>query len=74
MVFSRVGPNQSIEWGQIRVSKSVSAQVHRKLNVAHLRTPVTVLINTEAGASTKPRIYNGICCVLRLGRQKLLHS
>ena len=22
MVFSRVGPNQSIEWGQIRVSKS----------------------------------------------------
>ena len=24
MVFSRVGPNQSIEWGQIRVSKSVA--------------------------------------------------
>jgi NAD(P)-dependent dehydrogenase (short-subunit alcohol dehydrogenase family) len=24
MVFSRVGPNQSIEWVQIRVSKSVS--------------------------------------------------
>src|ERR1019366_3482976 len=23
MVFSRVGPNQSIEWGQIRISKSV---------------------------------------------------
>jgi hypothetical protein len=22
MVFSRVGPNQSIEWGQIRISKS----------------------------------------------------
>jgi hypothetical protein len=22
MVFSKVGPNQSIEWGQIRVSKS----------------------------------------------------
>ena len=25
MVFNRVGPNQSIEWGQIRVSKSVNA-------------------------------------------------
>ncbi len=25
MVFSRVGPNQSIEWGQIRVSKSAAA-------------------------------------------------
>jgi hypothetical protein len=24
MVFSKVGPNQSIEWGQIRVSKSKS--------------------------------------------------
>ena len=23
MVFSKVGPNQSIEWGQIRVSKSM---------------------------------------------------
>ena len=23
MVFSKVGPNQSIEWGQIRVSKSI---------------------------------------------------
>jgi hypothetical protein len=22
MVFSKVGPNQTIEWGQIRVSKS----------------------------------------------------
>jgi hypothetical protein len=22
MVFSKVGPNQSIEWGQIRISKS----------------------------------------------------
>ena len=24
MVFSKVGPNQSIEWGQIRVSKSTA--------------------------------------------------
>jgi hypothetical protein len=24
MVFSKVGPNQSIEWGQIRVSKSIT--------------------------------------------------
>ena len=27
MVFSKVGPNQSIEWGQIKVSKSVVAFV-----------------------------------------------
>jgi hypothetical protein len=27
MVFSRVGPNQSIEWGQIRISKSVGFSV-----------------------------------------------
>ena len=25
MVFSKVGPNQTIEWGQIRVSKSSSS-------------------------------------------------
>jgi hypothetical protein len=27
MVFSKVGPNQSIEWGQIRVSKSHEPQI-----------------------------------------------
>src|SRR5258708_32299568 len=26
MVFSKVGPNQSIEWGQIRVSKSICGE------------------------------------------------
>jgi hypothetical protein len=28
MVFSRVGPNQSVEWGQIRVSKSSTFRFH----------------------------------------------
>ena len=46
----------------------------RKLNVAHLQTPVTALINIEAVASTKLPIYNGIWRVFSLGRQKLLHS
>ena len=27
MVFSRVGPNQSIEWGQIRISKSLDCGI-----------------------------------------------
>ena len=28
MVFSKVGPNQSIEWGQIKVSKSLHNSPH----------------------------------------------
>ncbi len=30
MVFSRVGPNQSIEWGQMRVSKSLVSVVYQQ--------------------------------------------
>jgi hypothetical protein len=29
MVFSKVGPNQSIEWGQIRISKSLMSILTR---------------------------------------------
>jgi hypothetical protein len=35
MVFSKVGPIQSIEWGQIRVSKSFVA--HRIIQILHVR-------------------------------------
>jgi hypothetical protein len=39
MVFSKVGPNQSIEWGQIRVSKSsVPALRHVMRNINYCDT------------------------------------
>jgi hypothetical protein len=34
MVFSKVGPNQSIEWGQIRVSKSTLARIAGHSSIA----------------------------------------
>jgi hypothetical protein len=43
MVFSKVGPNQSIEWGQIKVSKSMfpnarlcKAMLDRLTDQAHI--------------------------------------
>jgi hypothetical protein len=36
MVFSKVGPNQSIEWGQFRVSKSGARRAEGKILI-HLR-------------------------------------
>jgi CubicO group peptidase (beta-lactamase class C family) len=41
MVFSKVGPNQSIEWGQFRVSKSVTPET--LFQTSSIGMPVTAV-------------------------------
>src|SRR6266550_7289422 len=53
MVFSKVGPNQSIEWGQIRVSKSDNIIVRR--TTALICGPrLAIPLGFQAGSISKP--------------------
>jgi hypothetical protein len=42
MVLSKVGPNQSIEWGQIRVSKSAFASASKLSGMEHSVRPLSL--------------------------------
>ena len=44
MVFSRVGPNQSIEWGQFRVSKSMRHKANVLIAEEHPAHPVDTYV------------------------------
>jgi len=49
MVFSRVGPNQSIEWGQIRVSKSQKNIEAVCSNESEVREQIRLTVIHELG-------------------------
>jgi len=56
MVFSKVGPNQSIEWGQIRVSKS-AAQLQPKQAIYRCDLGI-VLLRQKKDLEGKEQLQN----------------
>src|SRR5882762_7289184 len=63
MVFSKVGPNQSIEWGQIRISKSPRREAASTRTRTFSTQPRTVCarqsIDGEVVARAAPAIADG---------------